>query len=574
MSQLDCIRIRCRSEMASSTLATALTFADVLRAVESAPDLTAGVRGNMRSAVERTARLMGAAGLGADVDIQLIAKRLDRLTAAKLGLQSPMSFSAYKSNLHRALRLAGVTVMPSASRTSLLPAWADLSIRVQAVDKNLWIPLSRFAHYASEQGWQPDEIDDKYFERFALALRETCLSSKADKTIRNTAGAWASAQQRVVGWPQSDLGYRCKPQPATLLPWSHFPPTLEADARRFVDRDQGDWLTTDTRRPLKPRTQANYLAGIQRAASILVRSGIETVKLETLADLVTTGRAQVVLRSIHDRTGRKSGGHVGFLAVLLLLIGRDHVGLVGQPLQVLEQLQRKTLPERRQMSDRTLARFNQFDDSSLLDRLLRLPEHLLALADRSEAVSQRSAKLARCGLYLALLIDLGCRSANVAELELQRHIILEGSGRHLRGFIVVPGDQTKNGTEIRASLRPLTIRMLKHYIDRYRHIHCAQQTRWLFPRQDGSHWTVVQACADIKDLAAKHVGADVTPHLMRALAGKIVLDQNPGALAIVQQLLGHKNIQTTAAFYTRLEPAKARAHYHEILTKAQSRYRS
>ena len=137
----------------------------------------------------------------------------------------------------------------------------------------------------------------------------------------------------------------------------------------------------------------------------------------------------------------------------------------------------------------------------------------------------------------------------------------------------MPGDQTKNGTEIRASLRPLTVRMLRHYIAKYRLIHCAQQTVWLFPRQNGSHWTVVQACADIKDLVARHVGADVTPHLMRALAGKIVLDQNPGALAIVQQLLGHKNIQTTAAFYTRLEPAKARAHYHEILTKAQGRCR-
>ena len=64
---------------------------------------------------------------------------------------------------------------------------------------------------------------------------------------------------------------------------------------------------------------------------------------------------------------------------------------------------------------------------------------------------------------------------------------------------------------------------------------------------------------------ARHLGVDVTPHLMRSLAGKIILDAQPGAVAVVQQLLGHKRIDTTLRFYARLDPQKARSNYQAML---------
>jgi site-specific recombinase XerD len=111
----------------------------------------------------------------------------------------------------------------------------------------------------------------------------------------------------------------------------------------------------------------------------------------------------------------------------------------------------------------------------------------------------------------------------------------------------------------------MATRMLRHYIDRYRPLHCIQQSQWLFPRQDGSHWTTTQACMDLKDVVARELGVDVTPHLMRSLAGKIILDAHPGAIATVQQLLGHKRLDTTLRFYARLDPHKARAEYQRLL---------
>lgn len=558
-----------------SKKAAIVTFSDILSAVNNVPNVSRGVRGNMRSAVERTADLVGAQGLSGLVCVQLIAKKLASLNAAKLGFRSSASFAAFKSNLHRALRLAGITVMPGASRVQLLPAWSTLREGLQTADAYLWIPVSRFAHFASEQGWDPSEIERGHFEQFCIAIKETCLSSKADKTIRSTARAWQRARELVPSWPSGDLGHAAKRQPSTLLPWSEFPPSFEQNAQQFVDRGHTDWLTTDTRSPLKPRTQSNYLAAIRRMGSTLVMTGAVTASdLTGLKDLVSGDRAETLLRVVHGRTKRKDGGLIGFFAVLLLMIGRDYVGLSGPALARLEKLQRNTLSRERRMSDRTLTRLTQFDNDVLLQRLLALPEHLMALADQCKPANHRAAKLARCSLYIALLLDLGCRSENVAELDLGSQIISEGTGRKRRGFVLITGSETKNGTEIRAGLRPLTTSMLCHYRDLYRPFHCASTTSWLFPRTDGSHWTVVQACADLKDLIAKHVGADVTPHLFRALAGKIVLDENPGSFAIVQQLLGHKSIQTTTAFYIRLEPARARAQYHDVLTTTQRRGRT
>ena len=274
------------------------------------------------------------------------------------------------------------------------------------------------------------------------------------------------------------------------LPWSAFPPSFEQDAHKFVARGDGDWLTESTRRPLRPRTQSNYLHGIRRVASLLVASGAAASDFDTLADIVAPAQVEQVLRSVHRSTERSKGGHVGFLAFLLYMIGRDHVGVAGKSLARLEALWRRTNERSGQMSDRTLGRLVQFDDATRLDKLVRLPCILMTLVDKRKTVDVRSAKLARAALYLALLFETCARSGNVAGLDLNRHLVSDGAGKKSRITIVVCGEEVKNGSEIRARLSPETIKLLRRYIDRYRDVHCGVATSWLFPRADGSPWTV------------------------------------------------------------------------------------
>src|ERR1019366_7239181 len=178
-----------------------ITFADVLRAVATAEGLTDGVRSNLRCAVERCAVLCSQQGVHAVLSVQAIAKILRKLTPAKLGFANPNSFAAFQSNLRRALRLAGVTVMPGRHQVPLTGDWAALKERASACAPFLWPAMSRFVHYLSARGIGPDRAGEEVFARFGIDLLTTCLGSKADKVVRNTARAWKQAQAEIPGWP-------------------------------------------------------------------------------------------------------------------------------------------------------------------------------------------------------------------------------------------------------------------------------------------------------------------------------------------------------------------------------------
>ncbi len=564
------------SASSASAASPVVTFADVLRAVEAAPDLTDGVRSNMRAAVTRCSGLVGHQGLQAVVSVQLIAFKLEKLTPAKLGFTNAGSLAALMSNLRRALRLAGVTVMPGRHQTPLVPPWTDPAERARAYEDGfLWVAMSRLINYLSSRGVDPDAVNGQVFAGFAEDVRSTCLGSKADKVIRNTARAWERAQREIPFWPPGRLEHVRRKPDVPLLPWSAFPASFEADARKFVNRGD-DWLSADDlhadsmKGPLRPATRSNYLEGLRRVASTLVASGVPATEICSLAELVQPERVRNVLKQVSDRTNRKKGGHVMFLALLLYLVARDQAGADSVTVSVLKGFFKKTKPDSTGMSDRTLERYTQFDASAHLDRLIRMPRQVMAEADKTDPPDGSSAKLARLALYLALLWETCARSGNIVGLDLNTHLVSSGSGKGQRTFVVIPAQEVKNGQEIRVALSPTTAAMLRHYADRYRPLHCAMPSGWLFPRQDGTPWTTTQACTDLKDIVARRIGVDVTPHLLRSLAGKVYLDARPGAIATVQQLLGHKRLDTTLRFYARLDPQKARADY-QLLLEARMR---
>ncbi len=79
------------------------TFGHVLTIVSSVEGLTPGVRQNLEGAVIRCAKLMSSAGLRAVVNVPSIAKRLEKLSPARLGFKNKGSLAAFKSHLRRAL---------------------------------------------------------------------------------------------------------------------------------------------------------------------------------------------------------------------------------------------------------------------------------------------------------------------------------------------------------------------------------------------------------------------------------------------------------------------------------------
>ena len=68
-------------------------------------------------------------------------------------------------------------------------------------------------------------------------------------------------------------------------------------------------------------------------------------------------------------------------------------------------------------------------------------------------------------------------------------------------------------------------------------------------------------------MVRRYAGVDLSPHQIRHLAAKILLDDSPGAFELVKQLLGHENLKTTVNAYTGIDTRRACRHHFQLLEK-------
>jgi integrase len=564
-----------------------IRFVDVLKAVNDEPNLTPRVRQNLRTAVTRTAHLMSPLGLQCTVNVQAIGKKLDKLAPAQLGFKTGNALAAYKSNLRRALRLAGVTVMPGRHVTPLSAPWQALLDSIPEIvtddglkENPIKIHLTRFAHVASERGWAPDAVDTGNLKQFGTLLAETCLNSKFTRVARETAAAWAEARTKIKGWPQNELGNPERHQHGYALPWSAFPDSFRADVEAFVTRAELDDLDdfdedgAHQLRPLGKRTVRNYGETCLRAASILVRLGQSTETIGGLKELVTIQNIKLVARFLAERNQRTEGGAPFQTALILYIAAKHHLHLPEPELERIKRYWKKIRGRYGKMSDRTFRRLQQFDDPKATEAMAKLPDQLLKVAQKLGKPSVESAKLVRTALLLALAQDTCLRAGNLVGIDVHKHLsVQQRSAGPLIADLVIPAGEVKNGVEVVTRLSSETSRLLKVWLNDYRPTQFAINCNcsWLFPNTKGGHRSVSQALEDVKDLSARYAGLDVTPHLMRAYVGKVVLDETPDGHVIVQQVLGHKSLKTTVQYYTPVREAMARARLHGALGRLRGR---
>ncbi len=68
----------------------------------------------------------------------------------------------------------------------------------------------------------------------------------------------------------------------------------------------------------------------------------------------------------------------------------------------------------------------------------------------------------------------------------------------------------------------------------------------------------------------QHAGVRVTPHQLRHIAAKLLLDHCPGAYEAVRRLLGHKRTSTTYEHYSGRETKASAEHYNTIVLDLRS----
>jgi hypothetical protein len=231
-----------------------------------------------------------------------------------------------------------------------------------------------------------------------------------------------------------------------------------------------------------------------------------------------------------------------------------------------------------------------FNDTSCLKRWLETPTVLWAVACKpiwsgrkpqmSHVALARSALIARIAQFVAPI-----RRTNHARLRHEgpdRHIVLsEGNGE---GTLIIPPEEGKTLREVHVRIDTETVRMLKYYIKHFlpvaqKHANAAADNPHLFPGADGAEiedggyapghgfHTKSKLNTTFKRHIKKYCGLDLCLHVMRHLAGKIILDQDPSAMSLVQEILGHMKIETTQSYYAEVSGIVAQRRYTHLLER-------
>jgi hypothetical protein len=211
------------------------TLADVLRSLDAHPGLPARRRADLRSAVISVARVLGLPPASTPARLDLLRRRMVQVLPAAHGL-SRTRWNSLRSLFAKALRLAGIEVLPGRFLLGLDPAWTRL--RASLTSRTHRDRLSRLMHYCSANRIAPDEVDDAVVAGFRTAMPGASLVRQPMVAAQRAVVCWNKAVDRVPGWPARKLAV-LDLRDRYILPWDRFPTAFRADVEAYLARLAG-----------------------------------------------------------------------------------------------------------------------------------------------------------------------------------------------------------------------------------------------------------------------------------------------------------------------------------------------
>jgi integrase len=477
---------------------------------------------------------------------------------------SPSRWRNVLSLTRFALKRAGLTRMPARHSQPIAPAWEDLFRQLN--DRRSRIGLSRLAHYATQCGIDPKDIDDDFMGSFRDSLLHDCLVNQPLDIYRRSCVLWNHAAATNPAWPNITLSVPQHRTPYTKS-WAIFPRSLQAERQNYLDHlAGGDILAERDFKPLRPTSVKNREFQLRQYVSALVHRGHQPEDLRSFADLIAIPTVKEGLRFFLDRANGKSTQQTHQIACTLKAIARHWVKVDAAHLNELRTLCRRLDPGKAGLTERNRARLRQLDSPANVRALVRLPQRLAEAASRGSPTRPRALTM-QTALTIELLLMVPMRISNLAGLNLDRHIVRGHSRGRGHVHLVIEGAEVKNGVDLEAELPPSTVALLDIYIARYRPLLLDGQSASLFPGRTGQPKSIQSLRGQIVKCVAEKCGLRVNPHLFRHIAAKIYLDQNPGAYGLIRLVEGHKSVETTTRFYSGMEGPAAMRRFDEQILK-------
>ena len=532
-------------------LAPPENLAQVLQCI-TALDLPRQKQHELSSAIRRIAKLLGALPADVPADPEALRRKLILFTAAGAGMKK-RRWSNVRALLTKALALTGARVMRSRRRASLKPAWAGLLKR--APNRFERYRLARFFSYASENGVEPDDVDDQTVADFGESLKRYSLAKDQARIVRETCRIWNRCAASVDGWPVLQLTVPNRRR-VYALPADAYSQSFNDELQAYlVHLANGDLFAKTGRGPASPTTLRDLRLRLFQAAAALVHSGRPPETIRSLADLVAPEAVRTTLKFLYARNGRRKTGQLHNFALTAIKIARYWVKAPPEQIEALQQIRREVDPKSPGMTARNRMRLRQFDDPENLRRLIELPEKILRALPRSGPLSHREALRVQLALAIAILLVAPIRMRNLAALHVSQHLIQTRPGglRH----IVIPAEEVKNRAPLAFEVSRALGEIINVYLARCRPVLATVSDGYLFPSPKGGAKTPKALGEQIKDLIAKETGLDLNPHAFRHLSAKLFLAAHPGEYESVRLILGHRSIATTVNAYCGLEQADA-----------------
>lgn len=528
------------------------TLADLLARISSDDSLPLRRRQDVASALRCLAKALGRQPEEIRADPAGLRVRLKYFPHAMAGL-SARRWRNILSLLRFALDHAGLTHVPGRACTPLATKWAALFINI--VEDRIRYGLSRFMHYSSERGIDPEMVNDAVLAAFKTDLETDGLIEKPRQVHRATCALWNQATKLVPGWPDQAVEVPCYSR-TYAVPWDRFPATLTAEIDAYFERLSGkEPLAEVGFKPLRPRSLKTRRGQLHNYLSALVQRGHDPQALTCMRDIVAVPVVKEGLRFFLARVESGSGKHAYDIACLLLAIARHGVRVEAAQVEELKGICRRLKPQNRGQTKKNRDRLHQFKDPANLEALCQLPRKLVRAASQIKPANRAAALKVQSALMVELLLMIPMRVGNLRDLRLDQHIIHSSAGM-VR--IAIPGIDVKNGVDIDAILPQETADLFQLYVDRYRPLLLNGQSDWLFPgRKPSDAKSLVTVQQQITKCVKRECGLDVNPHLFRHLAGELILNARPGDYGTVRLINGHKSMETTIRFYCGTETQAA-----------------
>ena len=539
------------------------SLADALEALDKA-SLTQIQKRDTRSAVVTFCKALGLSPSDVPANMAYARRKLEGMSYTALGF-SKGRWSNIKTGVARAIGLVGKTY-PSRNTAPLLPEWEEL---LDATPKSLNRKLSAGARFLSNRCVTPSTV----ILADLLAYRGTILNDRlranAEQAWDHFLWAWNGAAERMPDtWPQIEIARTAKRE-VYVFPFAFFPESFEADVTAYADRLRNVDLDEDGPiRPARPATIKTRIYQLRAAASALAHSDVDPATIVSIATLVEVDNFKATLHFFMQRAGGKSSANVAQMATCLRNAARHFVKVDDAHDKHLARLCRRVAVQGGGLTAKNRDRLRPFDDPEVAQDFLCLPDTIRQHIQRDKRAPAQKAVDAQLAAAIALLQAIPIRIANLAAIDLNRHMKPQRRDVHL----VISEAETKNRQPIDFNIPPYALDILRWYIRDYRPFLMSEPTDALFPGRGGQPKSAHTLGEQIKKIVFRFTGLAFNVHLFRHFAGKVFLDRQPGSYEIVRQVLGHKRIDTTTSFYSGAEVQRASTVFNQLVDDLRGRH--